>query len=295
MSRQDKIESRKKRVENREKRMAKRREAQIAADLKEQKEQEALEEAIKEQEVDDKKLTIEICIHCHRYQHRLCWMLNSILQQKGDVPNINIALSFCPDDGDPTTKEVCDFFREKGLNIYETVLTRKQVPNRSIGRNRQVKEVIETGRADWMLFVDSDMVYDPYFFEDVQNQLKLKYKNVTKVIGADRISLDIPFCVKFFEEDKRKYPCVIPDVAKIPSEWPVKWITGSRTCPGNFQLANVKSIIDRGGVYTKRSRDVWRRTKSDRGFRCQMGGRVSMKVKSQYHLNHDRGGPEIQR
>jgi hypothetical protein len=240
-------------------------------------------------------ITIEICIHCHRYQHRLCWMLSSILQQEGDIPNINVNISFCPDDGIPTTKEVCSFFKKQGLNIYETHLTRKEMPNRSIARNRQTKEIIKNKRADWILFADSDMVYDVDFFEDIKKQLMGKYKSVKKVIGADRISLDIPFCVKFFEEDQRKYPCVIKDVATIPKKWPVKWVTGSRTCPGNFQLANIQAIIEKGGVYTQRSRDVWRRTKSDRGFRCQMGGRCSMKVKKQFHLNHDRGGPDIQR
>ena len=282
MTRKQKIEARAKRIKIRDERI-KLRNAETAPP-----------EEI-ETEVDDKTLTIEICIHCHRYQHRLCWMLSSILQQQGDVPNINVAISFCPNDGEPTTKEVCDFFRKKGLNVYETILTEKEVPNRSIGRNRQVKEVIKTKRADWMLFADSDMVYDPFFFDEVQKQLKGKYRNIKKVIGADRISLDIPFCKKYFEDDTQKYPYVIPDVAKIPSEWPVMWVTGSRTCPGNFQLANVDSIIERGGVYTGRSRDVWRKTRSDRGFRVQMGGRCSMPIKNQYHLNHDRGGPEIQR
>jgi len=283
MTRKERTEIRKKRIESRKKR------------VEERKKDTEVEDLPKDQEVENKNLTIEICIHCHRYQHRLCWMLSSILQQKGEVPNINVAISFCPDDGSPTTQEVCDFFKEKGLNIHETVLTPKQVPNRSIGRNAQVKDVIETKRSDWMLFADSDMVYDDYFFEDIQKQLNGKYKNVTRVIGADRISLDIPFCIKNFEEDEREYPCVVPDVAKITSDWPVKWVTGKRTCPGNFQLASVEAIIEHGGVYTKRSRDVWRHTKSDRGFRCQMGGRCSMEVKPQFHLNHDRGGPEIQR
>jgi hypothetical protein len=115
-------------------------------------------------------------------------------------------------------------------------------------------------------------------------------------MGADRVSLDIPFCIKYFEEDSRTYPCVIPNVSDVVSKWTVKWVTGSGTAPGNFQLANVKAVqIIGDGKYTGRTGDVWRRTKSDRAFRCRMGGRRAIKTKKQYHLNHDRGGPEIQR
>ena len=49
------------------------------------------------------------------------------------------------------------------------------------------------------------------------------------------------------------------------------------------------------GKYTGKEGDYWRATKSDRAFRCRMGGRLPIQVKPQFHLNHDRGGPEIQR
>jgi hypothetical protein len=147
-----------------------------------------------------------------------------------------------------------------------------------------------------MLFVDSDMVYDPSFFEDIQNQLRGELQNVTKVMGADRVSLNIPFCIKNFEKDKTEYPCVIEDVASIASQWPVKWVMGRGTCAGYFQLAKVKAIQTIGkGVYVKKAKDVWRATVSDRRFRIRMGGRYPIMVKPQYHLNHDRGGPDIQR
>lgn len=236
-------------------------------------------------------MTIEVCIHTFRYQHRLCWMLSSILQQKGNIPNIIVNISHTDNDGSPTTEEVCKFFRDKGLNIKETNIPKEKVHNRAFARNLQTKET----QAHYLLFADSDMVYNPSFFEDLKQQLETTLQKVTKVMGADRISLNDKFCIQYFENDTRIYPCEVPDVAQICSQFPVKWVTGRHTAPGNFQLASVKSIKNRGGVYTARSRDVWRRTKSDRGFRCQMGGRVAIKTKEQYHLNHDRGGPEIQR
>ena len=248
--------------------------------------------AILEKEPLKDKLTIEICIHCYHYQHRLCWMLSSILQQKGDVPNIIVNISYAPNNGDPITEEVCKFFREQGLNIKETVVLEKEASNRAIARNKQVAETT----ADWILFSDSDMVYDPELFSDLQQQLKTNLRTETRVMGGDRHSMDINFCVKFFEEDATVYPCVIPNVADITSKWPLRWVTGKGTAPGNFQLANVKAIqIIRGGKYTERTGDVWRRTKSDRAFRVGQGGRVRIEIKKQFHLNHDRGGPEIQR
>jgi len=275
-----------KRIETRNKRMAERNKgiAKAEAELEAKKKKNA--------KPINRKLNIEICIHCYNYQHRLCWMLSSLLQQEGDVPNLIINVSYSLDNGNPPTKDVCDFFRGKGLNIIDTVVTEKEVSNRAIARNKQV----EQSKADWILFVDSDLVYDPYFFDDLQTQLKNDLRYVEKVMGADRHSLDIPFCVKYFEEDKTEYPCVIENVAEIPAKWPKKWISGKNIAAGYFQLASVEAIREKaGGKYVKHPRDHWRGTRGDRRFRCRMGGRIGINVKNQYHLNHDRGGPEIQR
>lgn len=219
-------------------------------------------------------------------------MLSSILQQTGDIPEIVVSISYCPNNGNPTTESVIEFFKNKGLNIIPLILTEKEVSNRAIPRNIRVKETT----ADWILFADSDMVYEPSFFEDLKSQLeKEPLKSETRVMGADRHSLKEDFCIKFFEEDKTEYPCVIENAAEIASKWPTKWIRGSGIAAGYFQLANVKAIRDRGNVYTHTKRDLWRNTKSDRGFRVQMGGRIGIQTKKQYHLNHDRGSPDIQR
>ena len=240
----------------------------------------------------DGHLKLEICIHCHNYQKRLCWMLSSILQQSGNKPDILVSISYLPNSGKPTTESVIKLFREKGLNILDVPLEKGQESNRAIPRNIRAKAT----EADWILFADSDLVYEPSFFEDIWKQLESdQFKNETRVIGADRYSLQIPFCIKYFEEDKREYPCVIDSVADIPKDWPVQWKSGSGIAAGYFQLANVSAIQRKGGVYSGRKSDVWRATRSDRQFRVHMGGRVPMNVKKLFHLNHDRGGPEVQR
>jgi glycosyltransferase involved in cell wall biosynthesis len=239
----------------------------------------------------NKDITIEICIHCYNYQHRLCWMLSSILQQTGNIPKIIVNISHSLNQGNPTTELVCEYFRSKGLNIEETILTDEEVPNRAIARNRQVKNT----KSDWMLFADSDLVYANDFFEDLASQLRSNLKDIDKCMGADRHSLNDKFCIKYFEEDQRVYPCEVENVAEVAKTWPIKWTNGRMIAPGFFQLAKTKAIMDKGGIYAGRQKDKWRSTRSDRGFRCQMGGRIGLRVKSMWHLNHDRGGPEIQR
>jgi len=293
-------EVRKKRVEARNKRMANRNKRMVNRDDQKIKEEEAhVKKMEQEQELLERmrnvstkdKLTVEVAIHCYNYQHRLCWMLSSILQQKGDLPNIIVSISYAPNNGNPNTEKVCKFFRKKGLTIKEFELTEKEASNRAIARNKQVADTT----ADWIVFADSDMVYDPYFFEDIQKQVKGKFATETRCIGADRVSLNIPFCIKFFEDDKKEYPSVISEVVDICKKWPVKSVMGKNVAAGYFQLASVEAINNKGRKYTGKQNDHWRGTRSDRQFRTRMGGRVPIDTKKQYHLNHDRGGPEIQR
>ena len=220
-------------------------------------------------------------------------MLSSILQQKGDIPDITISIAYTPDNGNPKTEDVIKLFREKGLKIIEVVLTKAQICNRSISRNLRTKETT----AEWILYADGDLVYDPGFFADIKQKAESdQFKNEDKVIGADRHSLKDDFCIKYFEnEDKFTYPCVIDDVAELAKKMPVKWIRGKHNCAGYFQLVRVGAIRAKDGVYSGKDRDFWRSTKSDREFRLRMGGKVPMDTLPQYHLNHDRGGPDIQR
>jgi hypothetical protein len=139
------------------------------------------------------------------------------------------------------------------------------------------------------------MVYEPLFFADLKKQLQSNLKNEKKVMGANRISLNDNFCIKFFEEDKRTYPCEILESAAIASKFPVKWIVGKFVAPGNFQLASVRAIKEKGSIYSGRQKDVWRMTRSDRQFRNYMGGNVPINALKMFHLNHDRGGPDVQR
>jgi len=235
---------------------------------------------------------LEIVVNCYNYQHRLCWFLSSLLQQEGNPPNILVNVSYMENNGSPITEEVCSFFREKGLTIKETPLPKKKIFNRSLARKHQSLE----SKSDWMLFADCDMVYSPFFFDDIAKQVQSdQFKDETKVIGADRVSLKIDFCAKFFDNDRRKYPCVISHVAKRVSKWPIYYIKGKKIAAGYFQLANTQKIKQMAENYPTKRRDRLRVYMADREFRVVMGGRVPMNVKPQYHLNHTRSDFDKQR
>ena len=136
-------------------------------------------------------MLVEIAVACHLFQRRLVWMLSSILQQVGDKPDIVVSISYVPNNGIPTTEDCIRFFREKGLNIIDVVMEPGQESIRVLARNIRAKET----QADWMIWADADMVYHKEFFADLKNKVSQEpVLSCTQVMGADRHSLNIPFC-----------------------------------------------------------------------------------------------------
>lgn len=231
----------------------------------------------------NKTMKFELAIHCFNYQKRLTWMLSSILQQTGQVPEIIVNISHSENNGTPTTESVIDFFKGKGLNIVSTVVPDNSKHNRSVARARQLANT----KADWMIFADADMVYSRGFFEDLGRKAE-ELQNEALCLGADRVSLSIPFSENILSNDNEPYPREIINVESIVEKWPVYRIGGKHTAAGYFQLANVKSVRERNIEYPIKSRDHLRTYKADRAFRCVMGGRKGIDLKKQYHINHFR-------
>ena len=237
-------------------------------------------------------MLIEICVNCWNYQHRLNWMMSSIATQEGDLPDILFNISYVPENGNPKTEDVLDFFeKEAGIKVKRTILKdQKEASCRGYIRQKQLEET----QADWILFADCDMAYSKYFFSKLKERLEGDLKDCDKLIAARRISLGIKYCTDYFNENPVKKPFIVKDISDILSSWPVFRISGDGG-PGNFQLARVKYCKDNGIRYTHCCRDLWRGTRSDRHFRVNMGGILPIKTEPMYHLNHDRGGPDIQR
>jgi hypothetical protein len=221
-------------------------------------------------------------------------MMSSLIQQRGDVPNIILNVGYPINNGEPSTEELCSFFDGKGLNIRRVPFEGMGVIQfRGLARNRQ----LEVATGDYILFADTDMVYDPLFFDDLQKQLKGDLANETRCISARRVSLEKDFCKNYFNNESThpfRYPCEVPNAGEVLKDWPIYQI--SRNCgAGYFQLANrlyIKEKLNNLYVEPKSCADYsWekmQKARSDGQFRRRLGGVKRIKTKPQYHLNHER-------
>ena len=236
-------------------------------------------------------MKIEIAIHCYNYQQRLNWMLSSILQQKLSSCELVISIAYTPNNGKPSTESLISYFKNQGLSIIDVVLQKPLIFNRAVSRNHRVRKT----SADWIVFADADMIYETNFFETIARQLNTSFKYETRVIGADRHSLEIDYCVEFLQKTDVGYPCVIENVYDIVSQWPLSYIAHGRRAAGYFQLVNTTVLKAKTSFYSKdtiQDNIVYANYPSDKIFRQYMGGRVRMNTPKQYHLNHYRNHQE---
>jgi hypothetical protein len=221
-------------------------------------------------------------------------MLSSIAQQK-DAPELITNIAYAPGNGKPTTEAVCDLFSKK-MRVKQTVCSMEDIKFRGLIRNRQLAET----DADWMLFADSDMVYDPLFFYDLGLRLAGDLRNEEKCISASRISLDKDACNQAVRAMNLMYPIEVENAAEAAAGIPVNRGQGRgvgrdgvtrNVGAGYFQLANVNVLRAKfDGLYwdPKGRRDPSWGYRSDRQFRRRVGGTCPIITKPQYHLNHER-------
>tara|TARA_Y100000310_G_C20645198_1_gene796154 strand:+ start:239 stop:928 length:690 start_codon:yes stop_codon:yes gene_type:complete len=217
-------------------------------------------------------------------------MLSSLLQQRGDIPDISFSVGYPENNGDPTTEEVVAFFRKQGLQIKTIPYPDMEVIQfRGLVRNEQLWQ----SDADWLLFSDTDMTYSPDFFADLAQQLNGELEDEELILSASRVSLHKDFCKDFFNKwDGNKYPCVVENAGEL-QDWPIFQI--GRSCgAGYFQLVNRECVIDNFGWYVNpdeckdRTWEKGQKARSDIQFRNMVGGIRKIETKPQYHLNHER-------
>lgn len=229
-------------------------------------------------------MQLEIVAQCYYYQYRFCWMLSSILQQQKHNIDIVVTCSYLEDgsDGLLSNKSIINFFQKKGLNIIGYKYTYDKIIDRSYFRDDRTKN----SSADWILFVDADMVYNQDFFKDLEEKLiSDDYRNETKVLGADRVSLDIDTCENYIRSMNYGFePIFVPHPVVVLKTFPVKGIGGGTKAPGFFQLIRgdvAKSV----GKYCTKNNGFF----ADKSIRYLCGGVREIKnIKPQYHLNHYR-------
>ena len=243
-------------------------------------------------------MKIEIAISCSWFQRRLCWMLSSLAQQI-DAPELIVNVAYTPNNGTPTTEQVCELFRPH-LNLKETIVAPEDIPFRGKVRNVQ----LAASSAEWLLFSDTDMVYSTYFFNDLGGMLAGPLANETRCISASRISLDKEHCKQAMSLSPETYPKIIENAAELVAKFPVNRGQGNgvrqngmtrNVGAGYFQLANVTNLrTNHKGIYwdSQGRRDPSWGYRSDRQFRRRIGGICPITTLPQYHLNHERDSEE---
>ena len=234
-------------------------------------------------------MNIVVALQCHYFQKRLCWMLSSIAQQKDvDLDKIIIDVAHVTGNGDPTTQDVCNTFRDT-LNIrrieYKDT-SRFQL--RGFVRNDQLAKA----RANtWIVFADSDMVYPPEFFSKLFLLVKGHFKDNPHCLYAQRRSTTLKQTNRLI--DKETYPSEISNVWDKSDKLRARSM--KNVGAGYFQLANIANVYRKfGGKYLQTNKEVdgsWehgiQRARSDIYFR-QMLGREPIPLPYQIHLQHER-------
>ena len=230
---------------------------------------------------------IEVAVQTHYFQHRLCWMLSSILQaDKRDGLKVTVNLAYVAGTGHPTTEDVITAFQQQGLHINSCVYdSTEEFQYRGWVRNRQ----LDMTEADWILFADSDMVYPLNFFNEMCRLLSGdKYRNNPHCLYSRRFSTELNPTQKLI--DKYSYPACIIDAHEQVQVLPgrLKANVGAGYC----QIANVALLKKNYGYYQKPGKRIdwswekkYQKAKSDMHFR-KMLGRQAIRLPVQIHLQH---------
>lgn len=240
-------------------------------------------------------MKIELCVLVHNFQKRLCWLLSSIKQQVGDLPDIVISVASLVNQGDPSTEEVIGEFRLRGLNIKHMICDRDTIAQRGLTRNRHILERdIDT---DYMFFSDCDHIYEETFFAKLKQVIggpgQLYYSNCS--FKKHTIIEETNELVNSFKSLYILNAYKIADTLNANPD-----IHKRKIASGSIQIVHVEDIKKIGNTYTgsDHAPDAYmfrdgRKCRSDRGFRWRLrdvgvGSKNLRKLPRRIHLDHNK-------
>ena len=227
---------------------------------------------------------VTLCMQTHFFQHRLCWQLSSLI---GQPVTVNVA--HMPGNGTPTTEECIDLFRSAGLDVRSCVFEDyERFQFRGNTRNAQLQEI----DTPWVLWTDTDMVWNPRFFRRLGRHITPGYD---RIYGNGRMSQDNKIKAV---TDKLvatcDYPCVVSNAFAQAHTLPLKRWGG--VAPGHFQLCWTELC---GSYYIDARRnkdqgwtDTFSKCNSDYQFRHRIGKWKTLPrwyARNVVHINHKRG------
>lgn len=124
-------------------------------------------------------MQLEVLIYCHNFQRRLCWVLSCFHQQLSHGLDVLFNIATMPNNGDPRTEDVMQFFTTKGMKFKHTIYTdRNAFAYPSMTKNRQIQE----SDADWFMCHSCDHLIQKHHLRVVEEQIK-KHHDTDRVLG----------------------------------------------------------------------------------------------------------------
>lgn len=239
------------------------------------------------------KPIITIAIQCHNFQHRLCWMLSSLVHQT--YPGlVAVDIAHAVGNGKPTTEEVLALFSGQLVIRSSAWDDFSQFQLRGIVRNRQIAEC----STEWLMFGDCDMVYHPEYFDRLVKELDRSHKEARYMVSSGRTSNPVELTNAMVDGFSSQYPLTVTNAFKQAEALPKRPM--GNVGAGFCQLINMRHC-PHGGYYVrpKENRDwKWSRgsnPKSDMQFRRRIGRDGGDRKRLPHwfsenaiHLNHDR-------
>jgi len=215
-------------------------------------------------------MKIELAVSCHYFQKRFCWMLSSILQQVGELPEIEVSVAYIKNKGNPTIEEIVDCFQYNGLSIQSFPY---EDESRFQYRGLVRTDMLQKSDADWIWFGDCDMVINPEFFNSAMIALSSdEYKDCDKCLYTGRHSTMLDETEDLVDEFD--YPKIIDRAWEMA--YNLESVPKSNIGAGFCQIVNVKQMREKhGGYYINKVKDnswdkFWK-TRSDSHFRRRVG------------------------
>ena len=233
--------------------------------------------------------SLEILYYMHNFQKRFCWALSSICQQNGTIPDLTITIASMPYNGNPTTEDLIDFYRDK-FKIKHMVFTENQKDVFSyLGLIKNI--CIKESTADWMFFPDADHVYHPDFFGKMHEAMETN-PTYDGVIGSrGRINTDVEATDKLINSTKDFF---IENAYEKALKLPVLQTIHKRPRMGSHFIFRRSVVMEKfDGNYAPRRYDknmftFGMRSLSDRRFKMKMNSLKSYPWPAYIHLNHVR-------
>lgn len=234
-------------------------------------------------------MTFTIAIQSHNFNHRLCWMLSSLISQT-QHPRlfIKIDLSYLENSG---VEQICKYFASAIPITQRRYYKIEDLQYRGYTRTQAILDC----DTQWLLFADSDHVYHPEWFLKLRSFIRRKgMLNYAGIMTAGRVSCLADTANTLIA--KYNYPSFIESSFEQIFKVSERFKRGSKGA-GHTQLINI-DYCDHDGYYVAdgESKDrSWtksvQKAKSDVQFRRRIGQVRKIPKwfsRNQYHLNHAR-------